>query len=581
VKTGTAQVKRRAARRSGSVAVVKKLAPRRDWHTLVTHGPALQRFPGRPTVGLSNANPFGYGIANLGGNCIAKHLLDHEVNVHFAFADTIDDRRYFLDAATSPSACDVLALSVPFEDTYLNALRMLDRAGLRVRRSERCEDDPLVVVGGMAMINPIPFHDFADVVVVGEGRDTLLEIVGRLLEARRSGADRADVLDAVADLPGVYVPANYRIVVDEDGYVEEFACSRGDGRVEANTVLDMTEFPIFSVWTSAYACYEQGDYFSVMAAMGCHKKCPFCVVGHVQGAQSGRAITMDEDVILELARERRARYGTNLVKIFFSSAFSPDEGDIKSHAIKQLLRRLIAAGFSARVGSLNVRQADGELFELLAAVGQREVTFAPETVEELRARLGKAYIRDDKLEELAALAGAHGFSLNVYSLGGLPGETDDHTRAYARLLARLRRAMGPGGAMFVHYNPAFMKAQTPYQFLGNTRPEEIRRRYALLRAETAELDVDFVSVIDDPMVYYQPVLALGDLDSGRVLEHLYRRKRVSEADWRDAFRRLGLDESRYFTAKDPDRTLPWQHVAYTDQERLRRRARKIVEVAAA
>jgi radical SAM superfamily enzyme YgiQ (UPF0313 family) len=557
---------------------VKRLAARKDWEHLVTSGPPLARYPGHPVVGLVNANPFGYGIANLGGNTIAQYLLRHEVNVHFAFADTVANGRFFVDADLAPASCDVLAVSVPFEDTYLNVLRLLDRAGIPLLAADREDAAPLVVGGGMAMINPLPLQDCFDVVVVGEGREALLELTRRWIAEREAGSSRQAALEAMVDIPGVYVPSHYSVELDAEGYVTEFECQNGRETVVANVPLDMNEHPMYSVWTSRYACYEQEDYFSVMAAMGCHKKCPFCVVGHVQGAASGRALTMDEDVIVDLAVRRRETYGTRLVKIFFSSAFSPDEGDINSRAIKELLRRFISLGFECRVGSLNVRQADDELFELLSRVGQREVTFAPETVEELRPRLGKSYIKDSKLVELAALAGRHGFSLNIYSLGGLPGETIETTREFARLLRTLRAAQGRGGSMFVHYNPAFMKAQTPYAFLGNTRPDEIRRRYHLLREQVADLDVEFVSVVDDSMVYYQPVLALGDANSARVLRHLYRRPTVTEQDWQRAFVELGLSDERYFTAKDPERRLPWEHIAYTDQERLRRRAGPLVEL---
>lgn len=566
--------------RSGSVALVKKLAPRKNWATLVSHGPTLQTFEGHPVVGLLNANPFGYGIANLGGNAIARFLQDAEVNVHFAFADTFRGREFFLDTPRSPTSCDVLAVSVPFEDTYLNVLRMLDAAGVPLLSKDRTEDDPLVVGGGMAMINPIPLQDFFDVVVIGEGREALLEITRRWSTLGSKAGRRVAAIESLASIPGVYVPRLYSLTYDSDGYLASFEASSGAPEtVAANVVLDMAEHPIYSVWTSQYACYEQGDYFSVMAAMGCHKKCPFCVVGHVQGATSGRAITMDEDLIVALAHERRERYGTNLVKIFFSSAFSPDEGDISSRAIKDLLRRFQANGFSCRVGSLNVRQADEELFELLAAVGQKEVTFAPETAHSLRPRLGKGYIDDAKLVELADCAGRFGFSLNIYSLGGLPGETPKTLREYAKLLRSLRIAQGvANGNMFIHYNPAFMKAQTPYAHLGNTRPAEIRVRYRRLRQELADLDVHFVSVVDDPMVYYQPVLALGDHQSAQVLQRLYRRPNVSERDWQNAFADLGLSDSRYFMPKDGQRRLPWEHIAYSDQEKLRKRARPLIDL---
>jgi radical SAM superfamily enzyme YgiQ (UPF0313 family) len=530
---------------------------------------------GRPSLALFNANHFNYGIANLGAQAVARYLLAHDVNVYFAFADMMSEHTFLNDEQMSAADCDVVGISIPFEDTYLNVLRMLSFAGFPIYSKDRGDEFPLVVGGGLAMINPMPFSDFLDAIVIGEGREAMYQIITRYRQARDCGISKRDALFELVDIPGVYIPSHYRIQVDDRGYVTDFECMNGHPYVEANRPLDLSQHPMYSVWTSRYASYEQDDYFSVMAAMGCHKKCPFCVVDHVQGASSGRAMTIDLRQILNLALERRERYGTNLIKIFFSSAFSPDEGDINSMAIKELLEEMSHHGFSCRVGSLNVRQADEELFRLLHSVGQREVTFAPETTEELRSRLGKAYISDEKLHELASYAKKYGFSMNIYSLGALPGETDEHTKGFATLIRSLRKTLGDGNQMFVHYNPAFMKAQTPYQYFGNTRPAEIRRKFNLLKSQLSGCDVEFVSVIGDSMCYYQPVLALGDFEAGRVMAHLYGRPSVTEDNWGSAFHELDQDDSRYFAAKDPNKVLPWEHIAYSDHQRLKRRATAI------
>lgn len=560
------------ASRTGSVAVRKKISTYFDWEHLIDFGEPVILRPGRPNFALFNANPFNYGIANLGAQCIAQYLLARDINVYFAFADTMTQQTFLNDTAMNAVACDVVGLSIPFEDTYLNTLRMLHQAGLPLKARDRGDNLPLVVAGGLAMINPIPLSEFVDVIVIGEGREALYEIIMRYYQARQAHISKRDALYHLVDIPGVYIPSHYRIEVDDQGYVSDFQCLHGNPYVEANIPLDLSHYPMYSAWTSRFACYEYEDYFSIMAAMGCHKKCPFCVVGHVQGAKSGRAMTIELEQIIAMALERRRCYGTNLIKIFFSSAFSPGEGDINSMAIKQLLEEMIRHNFSCRVGSLNVKQADDELFQLLHAAGQREVTFAPETTEDLRPTIGKMYITDEKLHQLAGYANEYDFAMNIYSLGALPGETDDHTRRFAALLRSLRRVHGTANPMYVHYNPAFMKAQTPYQYFGNTRPEEIRRKFALLRSELRETDLQFVTVIPDSMVYYQPVLALGDFEAGAVLAHLYRLDNVTEEDWQRAFYELGLSDARYFTAKDPSRTLPWEHIAYTDHQRLKRRA---------
>jgi radical SAM superfamily enzyme YgiQ (UPF0313 family) len=564
----------------GSVAVQKQVSPDLDWEQLVDHGEPVTPHEGLPNFALFNANPFSYGIANLGAQSIAHYLLTKEINVYFAFADTISRRPFLNDATMTPLACDVIGLSVPFEDTYLNALRMLHQAGLPIYANARGDDMPLVVLGGGAMLNPLPLSAFVDIVVLGEGREAIYQIITRYRYYRSRGVSKRSILNDLIDIPGVYVPSHYHIEVDEEGYVAEFRCENNHPTVEANVPLDLSEYPIYSVWTSRYACYEFEDYFSIMAAMGCHKKCPFCIVGHVQGSKSGRAMTIDIDRIMELAFARRSKYGTNLVKIFFSSAFSPDAGDINAAAVKILLDEMKRYQFSCRVGSLNVRQADEELFQLLHDVGQREVTFAPETTEEMRPLLGKAYISDAKLHELASYARKYDFDMNIYSLGSLPYETDEQTHGLVALLRSLKQQLGTEHTLAVHYNPAFMKAQTPFQYFANTRPEEARRKLALIKPQLASAGIGLVTVIDDPMCYYQPVLALGDFNSGKVLAHLYQRAEVTEVDWMQAFHELGFDDTRYFSMKDPSRTLPWEHIQYTDHQKLKRRALALSTVAA-
>lgn len=561
-------------RRIGSVAVKKEIPLAPTWANLISAGDPVVLRPGRPNVALLNANNFGYGIANLGVQAIAQFLLRREINVYFAFADTMDSRPFLNDSTMAPSKCDIIALSIPFEDSYLRALKMLEQSGLPIYARDRGDELPLVVAGGQAMINPIPLGEFVDVIVIGEGREALYEIVTRYRRARDAGRSKRDSLFELVDIPGVYIPSHYRIEVDDRGYVAEFECFNGKPCVESNPPLDMKRYPIFSVWTSKFACYDHEDYFSLMAAMGCDNKCPYCVVGHIQGLRSGRAVVMEEEDIVRLAIERRERYGTNLVKVFFSSAFSC--GNVaSSSALKSLLARMHRHRFSCRVGSLNIKQADEELFALLKVMGQESVTFAPETTEDLRPQLGKAYISDEKLLKLAAYAKKHDLAMNIYSLGGIPGETDGVTRHYAALLRSLRRTLGNENPLFVHYNPVFMKAQTPYQYFGNLRPAEVRRRYALLRSELQGQDIHFVSVIPDSLTFYQPVLALGDFNSGRVLAYLYRLPQVTEEDWRQAFKDLGFDDARYFTTKDPNQTLPWEHIVYTNHQRLKRRASAI------
>lgn len=120
---------------------------RQSFESLIDYGYIPPEWPGAVKVGFFNANPFAKGIANLGYQCIADYLLQREVNVYFAFADTMRSDSFFINNHdVSPLDCDLIAISVPFEDTYLDVLRSLDRAGLPIYARERSNDSPLVVV---------------------------------------------------------------------------------------------------------------------------------------------------------------------------------------------------------------------------------------------------------------------------------------------------------------------------------------------------------------------------------------------------------------------------------------------------
>jgi len=72
--------------RAGSTAMYNQnIAP---GGSVVLRGPKFISRPGWPHFGLLNANKFAYGVANLGWQVIAEYLMNREINVHIAFADT-------------------------------------------------------------------------------------------------------------------------------------------------------------------------------------------------------------------------------------------------------------------------------------------------------------------------------------------------------------------------------------------------------------------------------------------------------------------------------------------------------------
>ncbi|MDK9675508.1 B12-binding domain-containing radical SAM protein [Propionibacterium freudenreichii] len=539
---------------------------------LTEHGPRINHIYGRPTIALLNTNPFAEGIANLGAQAIAWDLIKHGYNVDFGFADTQQKARPLLSGINQPKDISVVAVSVPFEDTYHHVPRMLRNLGLEPLSADRATTDPIVVGGGMSMINPMPLAPFFDAIVVGEGRSILPKICDLVQTCSGVPRQKSAILEDLLGMESVFVPCFYEFEYDSRGAVIEKRVRNGaPPEIHAARTLDVNSSPITSHWTTDRAVYKYPDYFSVMVAMGCHLKCPFCVVGNVQGSESGRALTMDAQNIVNLAAARRESEGTNLVKLFFTSSFATNP-HIDKDDMKTLLHRMLSGGFEARVGSLNIRQADNELLDLIKRSGQVRVTFAPETGETLRQSVGKPYSRDASLIEVASSLGRYGLGLDLYTMLGLPYESRENVQELGGLIRRVRDALDRKEDLEVSTNPVFVKAQTPYERFSTMRPEAARARFRFLRKTIGDQSgIKWVSVIDDPMAYYQPILSTGGVELAPVISALSKQFRPSESAWRRQIRDLVGSDLRYFRERGDDEVLPWEHIIYRDHRRLSKR----------
>src|SRR6266852_4737472 len=182
---------------------------------------------GRMSIALVYPNSYAVGMSNLGFQTIYEHLN--------AIPDAVCERVFFPDpedleeqrrSGTAPFSLeslrplrdfDLIGFSVTYEGDYINVLRLLALAGLALRATERTSHDPIVLMGGVcAFSNPEPMAPFMDLIAVGEGE----ELVGELIHAyRENGHEREAFLDAVAAIPGVYVPERYEVAYRPDATI--------------------------------------------------------------------------------------------------------------------------------------------------------------------------------------------------------------------------------------------------------------------------------------------------------------------------------------------------------------------------
>jgi len=477
---------------------------------------------------------------------------------------------FTLESCVPVAECDLLGITLPYELTYTNVLEAIDLTGLALRSVDRAEGDPLVVGGGPCVYNPEPVADFFDAILIGEGEDAVADIVETHRAAKAEGLSRADLLERLAAVPGVYVPSLYNAATAEapahprDGV-------RAPAVVRKRVLADLSghrtpECPIVPFMDVIH------DRASVEVLRGCSRGCRFCQAGMVY--RPVRERTADEIVRDAVAQLRCSGHED----VSLTSLSTTDHS-----RIEEVLRRLGGAvagtGVAISLPSLRVDSFGVEMARLSSQGGKKGgLTFAPEAgTQRLRDVINKGVTEADLIDTVRAAFGAGWRRVKLYFMIGLPTETDEDIRGIGSLVYKVldtaREATPPaqrGGLRISVSVTVFVpKAVTPFQWEGQLPLEEVRRRQGVLREAVPRKGVD-LHWHDSDVSFLEGALARGGREVGRVIEAVWRgggvfdawTERFSLQRWLDAFEAEGVDATALATApRDPEAPLPWDHIS--------------------
>ena len=171
----------------------------------------------RLSVALAFPDTYEVGMSHLGLQILYELLNDREgVVAERCYAPWPDMeglmRRYGLFLTTLESRTplhefDLVGFSLQYELSFTNVLAMLELGGIPLRRADRRDGDPLVIAGGPCCFNPAPMTAFIDAFVIGEGEEVSGEMATVMMREKDRGSGREKLLAALAELPGIYVPA--------------------------------------------------------------------------------------------------------------------------------------------------------------------------------------------------------------------------------------------------------------------------------------------------------------------------------------------------------------------------------------
>lgn len=485
---------------------------------------------------------------------------------------------------------DAVGITLPHELAATNVLETLDLAGIPLHADERVESDPLVVGGGPCAYNPEPYAPFFDAFSIGEGEEALprgLAVVRRL---RAEGAARADILRALADEPGWYVPSLYRWRAEDEAqeagsWIEPLE----EGlplRIEKSLFEGFAESP---GWEPCIVPFTEvvHDRLNVEILRGCARGCRFCQAGMMyRPVRERSADNVVESVVQGLAE-------TGYDEVSLTSLSSTDHSQIAS-ILTRINRACDGKGVRISVPSQRLDSFGVDMAELVAGQKKGGLTFAPEAgTQRLRNVINKNVTEDDLFGALDAAFKAGWRRCKLYFMIGLPTETDDDIKGIASLAQRaydrMKAATPPEqrGSLRMSVSCALFvpKAQTPFQWDGQIPPEEALRRVQLLRNSVKYRAVD-VHWHDPATSFVEAVMSRAGREAAAWVEAAWRRgarfdawtECFAEAAWREAADEVGIDPAAIAqTAYPTTRVMPWEHISTGVSTRWLARERRLAD----
>jgi len=118
---------------------------------------------------------------------------------------------------------DVIGFSLGYELIYTNMLNMINLAGSPIYAKDRTESDPIFMAGGSCVLNPAVVSPFLDLIVLGDGEESVLDIAELIVRMKKEGASRAEILAAAQQVegawhPGVAAPVRARVLQDLNSF---------------------------------------------------------------------------------------------------------------------------------------------------------------------------------------------------------------------------------------------------------------------------------------------------------------------------------------------------------------------------
>lgn len=479
---------------------------------------------------------------------------------------------FALESEDPIKSFDIVGFTLMYELSYTNVLNMLDLAGIPLKSADRQSLTPIICCGGPCACNPEPIADFVDLVFLGDGEESTLQVLDLLNACKKNGESKTDFLKKAKEIQGVYVPSFYEDSYNEDGTLKELKPLYGaPEKVKKAVVSDMDKcfYPDKFVVPFISIVHDRAveEIFR-----GCIRGCRFCQAGFTY-----RPIR--EKSVETINRQAKALIDSTGYDELSLCSLSTSDHSCVNEMLSSLIDWTEKDKINLSLPSLRVDNFSDELVEKLNRVRKSGLTFAPEAgTQRLRDVINKNVTEEEVLSTCKKAFDNGWTSVKLYFMMGLPTETMEDIEGIADLAMQVvhafyknpARQKGTGVQVSVSCASFIPKPFTPFQWEAEDSMESLKAKQKHLLESIPSRKVK-VSYHETPTSLLEGVLARGDRRLCRVLLDAYRLgckfdswdDRFRFDAWMKAFEMNGIDPYFYTQRKrEFSELLPWDHLDF-------------------
>lgn len=524
-------------------------------------------------VALAFPDVYDIGMSNLGlmilYDIINKHrnLLAERVYCPWTDMETImrdqEIPLYSLETKHPIRNFDMLAITLPYEQLYTNALNLMDLAGMPIRAEDRDASYPLVVAGGHACYNPEPMAPFIDVFVIGEGEEAILKIIGVMRAAAH--LDRETQLRYIAQIEGCYVPRFYDVAYNEDGTVQAITPNKPEAPAKVLKTITATLPPPVTDFIVPFieTVHNRGP---IEIMRGCTRGCRFCHAGMVTRPVRERPVEEVLDAMEQILEK------TGYEEIALLSLSSSDYTNVLE-LTEKIGQRFGHLGLNISLPSLRIESVSTQLMDNLGDSRRGGFTLAPEAAtEKMRSIINKFVPHEELLETAREIYRRDWRTIKLYFMIGHPMEELEDVQAIIDLakavLAEGRKFHGNKASVNVGVSTFIPKPHTPFQWEPMDDLAAVEEKLELLRAEIRGNGLR-LRWNNPKESLFEGFLSRGDRRMAEVVARAWANgakfdawmEHYNEDAWQSALAAEGLDPYFYTHRKRRiDEIFPWEHI---------------------